>query len=116
MKEIFSCESINILAALGPCIGPCCLEVDSPVEKFFAENSLPWELVSRPLGKGKWSLDLQQANAYLLETEGVRRENIQRLNFCTSCRRDLFYSYRNGDQAQGRQLNFIALKEGVFGS
>jgi len=111
MKEIFGSKEDQILAALGPCIGPCCLEVDAPVREIFSENHLPWDPFSYPRGKGKWSLDLCRANIYLLEGEGVRRKNIQRLSFCTCCRGDLFYSYRRGDRGRGRQLNFIALKK-----
>lgn len=111
MKEVFNSKENHILAALGPCIGPCCLEVDAPVREIFSKNHLPWDLFSRPRGRGKWSLDLSQANTYLLEGEGVPKENIQRLSFCTSCHGDLFYSYRHGDRSHGRQLNFIALRK-----
>jgi copper oxidase (laccase) domain-containing protein len=92
------------------------LEVDQPVMEAFAKSALPWELVASPRAKGKWSLDLQRANMYILEHAGLRKENILRLNICTSCRRDIFYSYRAGGEIQGRQLSFIALrKEGFKG-
>ena len=102
----------NILAAMGPCIGPCCYEVDEPVKKVYAEAGLPWELLSKPRGRKKWSLDLARANAYLLKVAGVREENIHRLELCTSCHGDTFYSYRAEGKTCGRQLSFIAMRKG----
>jgi YfiH family protein len=114
MKEAFHCTAENMLAAMGPCIGACCLEVDQPVMEAFAKSALPWEVVASPRPRGKWSLDLQRANMYILEQAGLRKDNIHRLKFCTSCRRDIFYSYRAGAEIQGRQLSFIALRKEGF--
>jgi len=111
MKTAFQCQSGDIRAAMGPCIGPCCYEVDSPVKEGFERGGIPWELISRTRGEGKWSLDLHLANSILLQAAGVREENIEILKLCTSCRGEIFYSYRKGDKTQGRQLNFIALKK-----
>jgi YfiH family protein len=110
MKTIFHCQSVNILAAMGPCIGPCCYEVDRPVKEAFVGGGFPWESIARPRGQGKWSLDLYLANSLLLEAAGIRRENVEALKLCTSCERETFYSYRRGDKTRGRQLNFIALR------
>jgi polyphenol oxidase len=111
MTSEFRCDSSRIQAALGPCIGPCCYEVDRPVKQSLEEGGFSWGSISYPRGEGKWSLDLPRANSLLLEASGVRRENMEILKLCTSCRRDLFYSYRKGDRTRGRQLNFIALTE-----
>ena len=111
MKTAFQCQSADIRAAMGPCIGPCCYEVDSPVKKAFEGSGIPWEIISHPRGEEKWSLDLHLGNSLLLKAAGVREENIEILRLCTSCRGEIFYSYRKGDKTQGRQLNFIALKK-----
>jgi YfiH family protein len=111
MEEIFQSKNSNILAALGPCIGPCCYEVDGPVKKAFISGGFPWDLISRPRTEGKWLLDLYRANLYLLEKHGISKKNIQVLKICTSCHGDTFYSYRNADKTGGRQLNFIALRK-----
>lgn len=111
MREAFHCREENILVAMGPGIGPCCLEVDGPVQAVFAANGLPWEHVAFPRGGDKWSLNLQRANTRLLEEAGVKQENIHRVDFCTSCRPDTFFSYRGGGETQGRQLSFIALRK-----
>jgi hypothetical protein len=109
MAETFSCGEEKIQAALGPCIGPCCYEVDGPVEARFREGGLPWETFASPRGPGKWSLDLLGANAHLLIKGGVKKENIRRLSFCTACRPDLFFSYRRERGTRGRHLNFISI-------
>jgi YfiH family protein len=111
LVEKFNCMSEDIQAAIGPCIGPCCYEVDRPVREVFLKEGWPWDLIATPRGQGKWSLDLPRANAYLLEKDGVRRENIYRLESCTSCQEDLFYSYRRDQKTKARQINFIALKK-----
>jgi YfiH family protein len=111
MKGFFQCQSKDILAVMGPGIGPCCYEVDHPVKEAFVGSGFPWESISRPRGEGTWSLDLHLANSLLLEAAGIRRENIEALKLCTSCRRGEFYSYRRGDKVGGRQLNFLALRK-----
>jgi YfiH family protein len=112
MTETYDSISKNILAAMGPCIGPCCYEVDGPVKEVYAKAGLPWELLSYPRGRKRWSLDLPRANTYLLKVAGMREENIHRLELCTSCHRDTFYSYRAEGKTSGRQLNFIAMRKG----
>jgi len=109
MVAAFNCCRETIKAALGPCIGPCCYEVDEPVEASFRRNGLPWEIFSSCSGSGKWSLDLQKANIHLLEKAGVNKKNTLLLNYCTSCRSDLFFSYRREKGTPGRHLNFISL-------
>jgi hypothetical protein len=109
MAEVFACAPEKIQAALGPCIGPCCYEVDGPVEAEFRGGGLPWESFASGGGPGKWSLDLQEANTQLLIKSGVKKENIHRLAHCTACRSDLFFSHRKEKGTRGRHLNFISL-------
>ena len=109
LVEVFACATEKIRAALGPCIGPCCYEVDGPVEAAFHRGGLPWDAFVSSRGPGKWALDLQEANAYLLLKTGVKKENIRRLGYCTACRSDLFFSHRRESGTRGRHLNFIAL-------
>jgi YfiH family protein len=111
MGESFLCQSRDILAALGPCIGPCCYEVDGPVKAAFISGGIPWELVSSPGGDGKWLLNLYEANLFQMQEAGILKKNINLLKICTSCHGEAFFSYRNADKTGGRQLNFIALKK-----
>jgi len=109
MAEKFSCRREEIQAGLGPAIGPCCYEVDEPVESAFRQKGHPWEFFASLRRPGKWSLDLKKANTHLLEEAGVSKGNITILDDCTACQPDLFFSYRREKGTRGRHLNFIAL-------
>jgi polyphenol oxidase len=109
MAEAFECPTEEIETALGPCIGPCCYEVDEPVREAFRGIGLPWQTFSSPRRPGKWSLDLQKANSFILEKAGVNKKNIRVLDYCTACCPDLFFSHRKEKGTRGRHLNFIAL-------
>jgi copper oxidase (laccase) domain-containing protein len=60
-------------------------------------------------GDRTWLLDLAQANHQQLIRSGVREENISMLNYCTSCRSDLFFSYRRDGKRTGRMLSTAML-------
>jgi copper oxidase (laccase) domain-containing protein len=111
MEASFRCQIRDIRAALGPCIGPCCYEVDGPVKAAFLSGGVPWELVASPRGEEKWLLNLYEANLFQMQKAGLLKENISLLKICTFCHGEAFFSYRNADKTGGRQLNFIALKK-----
>ena len=102
MKEDFGCSSTDFIIALGPSIGACCYEID---EKVFMPE---WEPFSTPRARGKWMLDLVRINVSQFGKEGIKREQIFRINLCTSCHSDLFFSYRKEGRT-GRQLSFIGI-------
>lgn len=97
----------RILAGIGPSIGPCCYEVDSPV----------YEAITRVAGSEPltvkdgthWWLDLKLANRILLERAGVLPDHIVEAPFCTGCRPDLFFSYRMQGRVSGRMGGYICL-------
>jgi YfiH family protein len=102
MKEAWGCSEKNLLITLGPSIGSCCYEID---EKVFLKE---WEPFSIHKGMGKRMLDLAKINIAQLKEEGVREEQIYRVDLCTRCHSDLFFSYR-GEGQTGRQLSFIGI-------
>ena len=106
----FGVRPDRLLVAIGPSIGPCCYEVDEPVvgplRAAFPAASERW---IHPLGPGKWSLDLWQANADQLVERGVRPDAILNARLCTGCRRDLFFSYRK--EGPGLRLAALAALE-----
>ncbi len=93
----FGVRPERLAAAIGPSIGPCCYEVDEPVVGPLG-RAFPGEVQRwlTPHGAGKWWLDLWQANADQLVAAGVPRAAIVNPRLCTSCRADLFFSYRKG--------------------
>jgi YfiH family protein len=103
-------EPHEILAAIGPSIGRCCLQVGREVHEAFHER---WGAAHsrRILEKSDpWRLDLQTANLLQLREAGVRSSNVAFVQLCTCCRKDLFFSYRR-DGRTGRMLNFVAAAE-----
>lgn len=110
MKSQFACSPATLQAAIGPCIGQCCYEVDGPVRQVFAQSGLSWDALTVPAGEGKWRLDLAAANRQLLSAAGLPVGSIQVANMCVCCQREQFFSYRRDNGETGRQIGFIMLK------
>jgi YfiH family protein len=105
MAEAFGSQPADLLAAVGPCIGPCCYEVGEPVISavqgaFEGGDALLLAVNSGP----RPHLDLPQANRRCLQRAGVGQVELSGL--CTACRTDLFFSHR---AEQGRTGRFGAL-------
>lgn len=133
MAMEFGTHPKDILAALGPGIGRCCYEVGPDVVKEFAAqfpdaaewfdgpfgmlasgedpNPLPW-LTMMPPGHQpppvRCHLDLHAANSTILANAGLQRKNIFVADLCTSCRTDLFFSYRR-EGVTGRMMAVIGV-------
>ena len=109
MVKIYGTNPQDLLAAIGPGIGGCCYEVDDPVIEPL-EKALPsWEAFASSKENGRFHLDLSGVNERILEEAGLSLKHIFPLNLCTSCRRDLFYSYRAEKPRTGRMLSLIML-------
>ncbi len=109
MVSQFGCSPQSVQAAIGPCIGQCCYEVDAPVKQAFVQGGIPWEQCTQPNGDGKWRLDLGAANRELLLYAGVPETAIQVAGMCVCCQKELFFSYRRDGGETGRQMGFIML-------
>ena len=83
-------------AAIGPGIGPCCYEVGEEVLSAFADLD--------GVARGRM-LDLTAVATALLERAGV--DTIEPSGLCTSCNRELFYSYRRDGKRTGRQAGLV---------
>lgn len=97
----------DLIAAIGPGIGPCCFAVGSEVRDLFAAR-YPYfrELFS---GNSPLSLDLVEANRRQLLAAGVSPEAIFTFNACTSCRTEEFFSYRAERGKTGRLMAVIGV-------
>jgi YfiH family protein len=91
----------DLIAVVGPHIGPCCYEVDGPVREAIAEGSVFAR--SRP---GRFRLDLYALNRMQLVRAGVHPGRIERVGDCTACRPERFASYRR-DGEPGRMVHYI---------
>ncbi len=103
MAEKFNAKAENIVAAIGPSIGPCCFETGGEVACEF-DSDLVIEH-----GNGKFMVDLWEANERILLKYGLRKQNIDVSEMCTICNRDMLYSYRVDKEATGRMGAFISL-------
>jgi YfiH family protein len=109
MRSEYGSDPAGMTAAIGPAIGPECYEVDEAVMGPMREAFPFWEDVSAPRAEGRWSLDLVKLNQRELMQAGLQEQNIHALGMCTSCRRDLFYSFR-AEGRTGRMLSVIMIK------
>jgi hypothetical protein len=92
----------DLIAVMGPAIGPCCYQVDRPVFEQF--ESWPWRAdVFAPSGRGHWRLDLWEANRRQLTDAGVPAAAISQAGLCTSCYPEAFFSHRR-DGRTGRMV------------
>lgn len=94
----------QLLAALGPAIGPCCYEVGADVEAAFGPAGAAF-LVPGP--GGRKHLDVARANRTQLEEAGLVSTHIESVEHCTRCREDLFFSYRRDGALAGRMISVI---------
>lgn len=128
--EFDSCPQ-DLLAAVGPSIGPCCYEVGADfVSKFTAQfadaagyfdeprsgeepNPLQWLSMAPPGHQPppkNVHLDLRKANKSQLLAAGLREHNIFVSDLCTACHRDLFFSYRKEGAQSGRLMSVIGVR------
>jgi YfiH family protein len=94
----------QLLAALGPAIGPCCYEVGPEVEEAFGEPERRFFVAGE---RDRKHLDVAAANRAQLEEMGLLPTNIERVDFCTRCREDLFFSYRRDGAHAGRMISVV---------
>ncbi|UCD94799.1 MAG: peptidoglycan editing factor PgeF [Candidatus Zixiibacteriota bacterium] len=100
-KEKLGCLPENIIAGIGPSIGPCCYEVGPEVIEE-VEKNLGEGLISEVSSDGKGYFDLREANRRQLIETGVSEKNIEIADKCTHCYPDLFFSYRHHGKKSGR--------------
>ncbi|MFQ5806332.1 MAG: polyphenol oxidase family protein [Phycisphaerae bacterium] len=92
MQQRFSREPKNLMAGVGPSVGPRQYEVNEDVYRAAAE--LPDHERLFHVRRGRLYFDLREDNRSQLEGAGLRRENVEIAGICTMSRTDLFYSYR----------------------
>lgn len=105
----FGSHPADLLAAIGPAIGPCCYEVDEPVHAAFASEAEVWEQAASGSVPGKWKLDLTAAVRHQLTSSGLLPDRIETSCQCVCCTQELFFSYRRDKGETGRHLGFIML-------
>jgi YfiH family protein len=116
MAHHFGSRPADLVAAVGPSIGPCCYEVGEDVRAAFmdAQASLPpvadWFL----LDGSRWRLDLWAATFGQLVAAGLDPGSIHLAYECTASALDRYYSFRREGGRAGRL--FAAIRTGLQGS
>jgi polyphenol oxidase len=131
MRLEFGSRPEDLVAAIGPGIGPCCYQVgeelltefesqfaygrelfhevydSDPVRKKYPMLFLTQRAPGHsPIGPGL-HLDVTEANRRQLLDAGLRPGSIRVVGGCTSCHRELFFSHRGSRGRAGRMLSVI---------
>lgn len=132
LESAFRSKPADLVAAIGPSIGPCCYRVGPELQDLFlgtgdagggvepwftplppapAQRGVPGsEPVSPdgrpPLWLNMWSVVLDQLGA-----SGLEPDNVHVSRLCTSCGRDVFHSYRVDGPAAGRMVGVIRVRD-----
>ena len=133
MRLEYGTRPKDIMAAIGPGIGPCCYSVGDEVRYEFASqfayaDSLFSEVYDSDPVREKYPmlfltqrapghsnlgpqthLDLWQANLQQLLDAGVPRKNITVIGECTACKPARYFSHRAQRGFTGRTLNVIGI-------
>jgi polyphenol oxidase len=90
-----------LAGVIGPGIGPCCYEVGAEIADAYRERFGADVVVGR-------NLDLWTAAERVLRETGV--EAVERLDLCTACDPDRFFSHRRDQGVTGRQgvIGYVA--------
>lgn len=101
MTEAFGTCASDLLAGIGPSLGPCCAEF------IHYRREIPESLWYYRVGETHF--DFLAMSRDQLCAAGVWTENIRVSHLCTRCRTDLFFSYR-GEKTTGRFAAVIGLE------
>ncbi len=107
MHDAFATRPADLIACVGPSIGPCCYEIGADVRER-VEQAFPGNTSDLLIRRnGSTQLDLWEANACQLRALGVGQVEVAGL--CTSDRTDEWYSWRRENARTGRFAAIIAL-------
>lgn len=112
MNEEYGTRAQELIAVIGPSIGPECFQVDLDVaEEFEAEYGKSSEVVYEDTVSGKYLVDLWEANRLNLVKSGLKAENIIISGLCTCCNETLFFSHRRDKGQTGSMAALMTIKE-----
>jgi YfiH family protein len=109
MRLHYGSDPADLLAGIGPSIGPCCYEVGNDVwEQIEKGYFYGGEVVLREENQ-KAMLDLVQLNRLQLIEAGIPSGHITFSGLCTSCLPSLFYSFRRDQKRLGTMTSGIMI-------
>lgn len=110
MVEDYGCRREDIVAGIGPSIGPCCFEVDEPVYAAFAALPVFDECCATRRPHNKFTVNLWEINRRILLAAGLKECHITVTDLCTCCRPDVFWSHRATGGERGSLAALISME------
>jgi len=128
LGSAFSANPADLVAAVGPSIGPCCYRVGPELRDHYLEAGHPMDAIERwftpsppvvarrgvpgsepglPDGRAPLWLNMWSVVSDSLVLAGLAAEHVHVARLCTSCGRDVFHSYRVDGPAAGRMVGVI---------
>jgi YfiH family protein len=110
LRDELGCDPRDLVAAIGPCLGPCCGEMGPEVVEMFAAAGHTPSTLQRwftPGPSGKPYFDAWLANRDQLQQAGVPADQIFSSDLCTKSHAPMFHSYRAQGAGTGRMLGMI---------
>lgn len=100
----------DVLAWLGPCIGPQAFEVGPEVRAAFDDGSPEVQALFRPVADGKFMADLAGLARLRLQAMGVKHVfgNDSTLPWCTVSGASVFFSHRRDSRSLGQSGRMAA--------
>jgi hypothetical protein len=102
----FQSDPKDIVVTVGASIGICCYEVGSEINEEAKELNLQYAMQKK---EKSFYLDVSKILHSQLLSAGIKKENIEISNECTSCKSDKYFSYR-ASGITGRFAGIIMLK------
>jgi len=99
MIDNFNIDLENINAFIGPCIRQCCYKIKENVASYFPDYYINNDYLNLP----------EYVKDELINF-GVNEGKIEDSELCTSCNKDIFYSYRRDNGRTGRMLSLMMLR------
>lgn len=111
MIKEFNTDPRDVMAVIGPSIGPSCYEVSKDVAYEFMRVYTEKEKADFILKKleDKYYIDLWKANRYALLAAGLNNKNIVISGLCTMCNQDICFSHRAMGMKRGSMAAFMQL-------
>ena len=107
MRKLYGTDPKDVIAGIGPSIGPDHFEVKNDVAEPFRKAFGDRYQDICTMRSDRIYLDLWKANRILLEEQGVRK--IETAEICTVCHKDEWFSHRGDHGKSGRYGVLITL-------